>query len=71
VAKIEKWYTTDPTECKSISMRGVRPLIAINLDEYYKYISITNNLGSGYLNSGGTTSYDNGGYFYALQGDRS
>jgi hypothetical protein len=52
-------------------MRGIRPLIAINLDEYYKYISITNNLGTGYLNSGGTTSYDNGGYFYALQGDRS
>ena len=86
VAKVEAWYNADPTECKSIAMRGERPLVVKNLDEYYKYITITNNLGlhptdktSGILN---TTGYqfgeqglydfdDAGTYFYALQGDRS
>ena len=51
-------------------MRGERPLIAINLDEYYKYITITNPA-MGYQDRNGGTSYDNGTYFYALQGDRS
>ena len=86
VAKVEAWYNADPDECKSIAMRGERPLVVKNLDEYYKYITITNNLGlhptdktSGILN---TTGYqfgeqglydfdDAGQYFYALQGDRS
>ena len=86
VAKVEAWYNADPNECKSIAMRGERPLVVKNLDEYYKYITITNNLGlhptdktSGILN---TTGYqfgeqglydfdDAGTYFYALQGDRS
>ena len=51
-------------------MRGERPLIALDLDEYYKYITITNDK-AGYQNRYGTTSYDNGTYFYMLQGDRS
>lgn len=86
VDKIEKWYSADPTECNSIVMRGERPLVVKNLDEYYKYITITNNTGlasdltSGILNSTGYQSSgtegewifdDNGTYFYALQGDRS
>ena len=86
VAKIEAWYSADPDECKSIAMRGERPLIAKNLDEYYKYITITNNTGladdrtsgilntTGYQSSGTEGEYifdDNGTYFYALQGDRS
>lgn len=86
VAKLEKWYSADPDECNSIAMRGERPLIVKNLDEYYKYITITNNTGladdltSGILNSTGYQSSgtegewifdDNGTYFYALQGDRS
>jgi hypothetical protein len=29
-------------------MRGIRPLMALNLDEYWKYISITNPDGDGY-----------------------
>ncbi len=86
VAKLEAWYGADPVECKSIAMRGERPLIAKNLDEYYKYITITNNTGlandrtsgilntTGYQSSGTEGEYifdDNGTYFYALQGDRS
>ena len=86
VAKVEAWYNADPTECGSIAMRGERPLVVKNLDEYYKYITITNNLGlhetdktSGILNSTGYQfgeqglyDFDDAGtYFYALQGDRS
>lgn len=83
VARIEGWYESDPNICKNhIVMRGVRPLSAINLDEYYKYISITNGKGPGYQGQTGGYLYDNtdttngtgqplGSYFYALQGDRS
>ena len=70
IDRIEKWYLADPEECKSISMRGERPLIALNLDEYYKYITITNSK-AGYQDRYGGTGIDNGTYFYALQGDRS
>ena len=80
--RIEGWYESDPTVCGSIVMRGQRPLSAINLDEYYKYIAITNKSGGGYLGQTGNIVYDNnsttegtgapkGSYFYALQGDRS
>lgn len=49
VERIEAWYESDPKICNSIVMRGERPISAINLDEYYKYISITNGKGPGYL----------------------
>lgn len=55
IDRIEKWYLADPVVSKSISMRGERPLIAFNLDEYYKYISITNAL-VGYQNRDGGIS---------------
>ena len=78
VDRIEKWYLTDPDECNSIAMRGVRPLVATNLDEWYKYITITNNKPEavangvvGYLNGNGVYAVDDGNYFYALQGNRS
>lgn len=70
VQHIEKWYLADSNECNSISMRGARPLIALNLDEYYKYISITNKL-IGHQDRDGNVVTDGGSYFYALQGDRS
>ena len=70
VQHIEKWYSADPIECNSLSMRGARPLIVKNLDEYYKYISITNPK-IGYQNRDGGYETDGGTYFYALQGDRS
>ena len=70
VDRIENWYLADPNTTNSFAMRGERPLIAINLDEYYKYITITNPA-MGYQDRNGGTSYDNGTYFYALQGDRS
>ena len=92
VARIERWYLADPDECGRgltrtstdkrpfLAMKGQRPLIALNLDEYYKYITITNNninAGGGYLGQNGEWISDNsngkptGSFFYALQGDRS
>lgn len=76
INNIEGWYLTDPKICDSIAMRGVRPLIATNLDEYYKYITITNPISytnglTGYMGQGQFEYDANGTYFYALQGDRS
>ncbi len=73
---IEKWYTFDPEITNNIACRGVRPLIATNLDMYFKYITITNpkaqELKVGHLNDAGEyAKADTGTYFYALQGDRS
>ena len=69
---IENWYTCKPATCdNSMCMRGHRPLIAINFDEYYKYISIMNPKGPGYQGTEGKPKYDSDGSFlYALQGDR-
>lgn len=83
VKNLENWYLFKPEATKNIATRGLRPLIATNLDAWYKYITITNIVGStnedllnsgavGYLNrTGGWTIDSNGTYFYALQGDRS
>lgn len=76
VEYIEKWYTFDPEITKNIACRGIRPLIATNLDMYFKYITITNaaakSQGVAHLNDQGDYAEpDSGTYFYALQGDRS
>ena len=79
---IEGWYNTDPEVCNAIVMRGKRPIVAKNLDEYYKYITITNGSNQlaltngliGHLasnDSGDQTVDADGQYFYMLQGDRS
>ena len=75
---LEGWYTFNPDYTKMIACKGDRPLIATNLDAYWKYITITNAKGQ---STGITGYYDrdtgkclvdtNGTYFYALQGDRS
>lgn len=41
VDKIEQYYSCNPNLYKSYSMQGERPLLAMNLDEQYKYITIT------------------------------
>lgn len=85
VDKIEKWYRCDPEECNSIVMKGIRPLIAINLDEYYKYLTIYNPAGTkdavspssplygltGRISDEGEYIVETTTYHYALQGDRS
>lgn len=81
VDKIEKWYRCDPEECNSLVMKGIRPLIAINLDEYFKYLTIYNPAGTkkdsplygltGRINDSGDYVVETTSYYYALQGDRS
>ena len=67
---IESWYSCNPEFTGSYSMMGVRPLLALNLDEQYKYISITNPK-VGYMYQNGDTTQDTSNtYFYALQGSR-
>ena len=78
---IEGWYNTDPEVCNQIVMRGKRPIVAQNLDEYYKYITITNGSNQQALENGlighlssddqGNFAVDEGTYFYMLQGNRS
>lgn len=77
VDNIESWYLFDPDVTKNFACKGTRPLIATNLDMYFKYITITNPkaLDEKYkvaaLNGSGDMELDDGTYFYALQGDRS
>ena len=73
VEVVENIYNCEPEFTNSHSMEGLRPLLALNLDEQYKYISITNPK-VGYLGSGTTPDLlkdTSDTYFYALQGNRS
>lgn len=63
---IEGAYLCDPNVFNSYAMRGIRPTIAIGLDEYYKYIEPTI---SGYVDTAGETKFD-ANYWYAINGDR-
>lgn len=73
---IEDWYNFNFSVTNNIADKGKRPIIATNLDMYFKYITITNkeaiNQGVAYLDgTNGTPTIDSSGsYFYALQGDR-
>lgn len=79
VETLEKWYTFDYSINKNVACKGVKPLIATNLDEYFKYITITNpkavEAKVAYLSGDGQfvdpNEEDTTGFFYALQGDRS
>ena len=76
---IEKWYTFNTEVNGNMACEGERPLLATNLDMYFKYITICNpkakeegvaHLG-GEGSGGAFAEPDTGTYFYALQGDRS
>lgn len=79
VDRIESYYLTDYNTTNNLADLGTRPLVAVNLDEYYKYITITNDASyldgtTGHISSDTTGVYTvdtNGTYFYALQGNRS
>lgn len=64
---IEGAYLCDPNVFDSYAMRGVRPVIAIGLDEYVKYLKPSV---SKYLNTDGEWVPDSYGYVYAINGDR-
>ena len=77
VDTLEEWYTFNYDTTKNIADKGIRPLLATNLDMFFKYITITNPKspahGVAYIpGADGEYGYDKQGtYFYALQGDRS
>jgi len=64
---IEGAYLCSPSVFDSYAMRGLRPMIAIGLDEYYKYVAPSK---TGYYNTSGELKYDNNSYAYAVNGDR-
>ena len=64
---IEGAYLCSPEVFDSYAMRGVRPLVAIGLDEYVKYLKPAVN---GYLSTTGDVKTDKYGYVYAINGDR-
>lgn len=76
---VEKWYTFNPEVTHNIACEGERPLLATNLDMYFKYITICNPKAkeegvahlAGQGSGGAFAEPDTGTYFYALQGDRS
>lgn len=60
------YFNFDPTVTKSLAMEGQRPIVTINVDEYYKYIAPAF---SGFIDQEGNTSYTQT-FFYCLQGTR-
>lgn len=75
-AIVDKWYKTDPSVFSdSYAVKGDRPLLALNLDEEYKYIIPTNSAAEntifGRLTNEGKYAVETDQYFYALQGDRN
>lgn len=64
-------YECDPAVYDSYAMRGVRPIIAMGLDEYYKYFATTAASGIGYFDTEGVHKYeDQPSYAYCCQGDK-
>lgn len=66
--KITGAYECDPEVFGSYAMKGIRPIIAIGLDEYYKYFATTK---TGYFDTEGKTIIEDAPeYAYACQGDK-
>ena len=67
IGNLNGYYNFNPEVSKSKAMFGGRPIMAINVDEYYKYIDCA--IGNGYIDTSGKTSFTTS-YFYCLQGTR-
>ena len=67
IEKLNGYYNFDPEVSKSKAMYGGRPIIAINVDEYYKYIDC--GIGKGYYDTSNNLAHSTA-YFYCLQGTR-
>ena len=64
-------YECNPNVFGSYAMMGVRPTIAIGLDEYYKYFATTTASGIGYYTTSGELKFeDTPTYAYCCQGDK-
>lgn len=67
IDKLNGYYNFDPEVSKSKAMYGGRPIMAINVDEYYKYIDC--GIGDGYIDTAGNKATTIA-FFYCLQGTR-
>ena len=67
IEKLNGYYNFDPQVSKSKAMYGGRPIIAINVDEYYKYIDC--GIGKGYRDTSNNLTHSTA-FFYCLQGTR-
>ena len=73
-------YEFNPQVFNSYAMRGVRPIVAIGLDEYYKYLDpaltaqdyLDGKMYAGYYDTTGNHTYQPNGptYAYCAQGDK-
>lgn len=66
IEKLNGFYDFDPAISKSYAMMGGRPMVAYNIDEYYKYISPAF---EGFIDTTGNKAYTKT-FFYCLQGTR-
>lgn len=62
------YYDFDPNVSKSYAMQGIRPYVAYNADEYFKYIAPARQ-GEGYITTEGKVDYTDT-YYYCAQGTR-
>ncbi len=70
-ANISGAYSYDGNTFNSYAMRGLRPVIAIGLDEYYKYFATTRASNIGYYDTTGTLVKEGAPSFaYCCQGDK-
>lgn len=67
INKLNGYYNFNPAVSQSKAMYGGRPIMAINVDEYYKYIDCA--IGGGYIDTAGNKAFTTS-YFYCLQGTR-
>lgn len=67
INNLNGYYNFNPEVSHSNAMRGGRPIMAINVDEYYKYIDCA--IGNGYIDTTGHVAHSSS-YFYCLQGTR-
>lgn len=60
-------YECNPDVFDSYAMRGIRPIVAIGLDEYYKYFEI---MDTGYFTTDGTSIPGTTEFIFQCQGDK-
>lgn len=68
VDNLNGYYNFNPIYTHSYAMYGQRPLVAYNIDEYYKYIAPSYE--TGFINTSGLKDNDAFGHLYCLQGTR-
>lgn len=64
-------YECNSEVFNSLAMDGVRPIIAMGLDEYYKYFATTKSSDIGYYDTEGALKKEaTASYAYCCQGDK-